>query len=194
MSGSAYAFADRPVGTPGEGACVVSSGSEQARVLFVCMGNICRSPTAEGVFRALLAREEIDHAVFVDSAGTGGWHAGEPPDRRATAAASKRGYDLSGQRARQVTLDDFHHFHFLVAMDSQNIRDLRAIAPNSLREKPRLLLDFATDPLPTREVPDPYYGGVDGFDRVLDLVEAGCAGLLREVVAFLRSPERADAR
>ena len=166
----------------------MSSDSGQARVLFVCMGNICRSPTAEGVFRALLARESLEERVFVDSAGTGGGHAGEPPDGRAAAAAAKRGYDLSAQRARQVSLNDFHHFHFMIAMDSQNIRDLRAIAPAAMREKPRLLLDFAREPLPTREVPDPYYGGVDGFDRVLDLVEAGCHGLLHEVASFLRAP------
>lgn len=165
----------------------MSNDSGQARVLFVCMGNICRSPTAEGVFRALLAREALEERVFVDSAGTGGWHAGEPPDARASAAAAKRGYDLSAQRARQVSLNDFHHFDFMVAMDAQNIRDLRAIAPASLREKPRLLLEFARTPLPTREVPDPYYGGVDGFDRVLDLVEAGCEGLLHEVAARLRA-------
>lgn len=165
----------------------MSSESGQASVLFVCMGNICRSPTAEGVFRALLARESLEARVLVDSAGTGGWHAGEPPDRRAAATAAKRGYDLSAQRARQVSLSDFEHFDFMVAMDSQNIRDLRAIAPAPLREKPRLLLDFAREPLPTREVPDPYYGGVDGFDRVLDLVEAGCHGLLHEVASFLRA-------
>lgn len=172
----------------------MSSGPDNARVLFVCMGNICRSPTAEGVFRAMLARESLDASVFVDSAGTGGWHAGEPPDRRAAAAALRRGYDLSGQRARQVTLGDFHHFHYIVAMDSQNLRDLRAVAPGSFKDKPRLLLDYASEPLSTREVPDPYYGGADGFDRVLDLVEAGCAGLLREVVAFLRDPARDERR
>jgi protein-tyrosine phosphatase len=158
-----------------------------ARVLFVCMGNICRSPTAEGVFRALLARDRLEERVYVDSAGTGGWHAGEQPDRRAQAAAKKRGYDLSGQRARQVTLNDFHHFHVIAAMDEDNLNHLHSIAPTSHRERVRLLLDFADPPLPTREVPDPYYGGVDGFDHVLDLVEAGCEGLLRHVNDILRS-------
>jgi len=156
-----------------------------ARVLFVCMGNICRSPTAEGVFRALLARDGLEERVYVDSAGTGGWHAGEAPDRRAQAAALKRGYDLSCQRARQVTLSDFHHFDVLAAMDEQNVSHLRSIAPASLRDKVTLLLEFADPPVDAREVPDPYYGGVDGFDHVLDLVEAGCEGLLRHVRTLL---------
>ncbi|MGP1308608.1 MAG: low molecular weight protein-tyrosine-phosphatase [Phycisphaerales bacterium] len=156
-----------------------------ARVLFVCMGNICRSPTAEGVFRALLAEADLEGRVYVDSAGTGGWHAGEPPDRRAQAAAKQRGYDLSAQRARQVTLNDFHHFDVVAAMDGENLRHLHAIAPPSTRERVRLLLEFSQQPLDTTEVPDPYYGGVDGFDHVLDLVEAGCRGLLDHVRAML---------
>jgi protein-tyrosine phosphatase len=148
------------------------------------MGNICRSPTAEGVFRAILARENLEGRVFVDSAGTGGWHAGEAPDRRSQAAALRRGYDLSAQRARQVTLNDFHHFDLILAMDADNLRNLHAIAPASLREKARLLLDFADPPPDTLEVPDPYFGD-DGFDHVLDLVEAGCEGLLTRVRTIL---------
>ncbi len=154
------------------------------------MGNICRSPTAEGVFRAILAREKLEGRVFVDSAGTGGWHSGEAPDRRSQAAAARRGYDLSSQRARQVSLNDFHHFDIILAMDADNLRNLHAIAPASLRGKVRLLLDFA-DPAPdTREVPDPYFGD-DGFDLVLDLVEAGCEGLLvhvREILDASNTP------
>jgi protein-tyrosine phosphatase len=150
------------------------------------MGNICRSPTAEGVFRAILARENLERRVFVDSAGTGGWHAGEAPDRRSQAAAARRGYDLSAQRARQVSLNDFHHFDLILAMDADNLGNLHAIAPPSLREKIRLLLDFADPPAETREVPDPYFGD-DGFDHVLDLVEAGCEGLLTHVRAILDS-------
>ncbi len=134
----------------------------------------------------MLARENLEGRVFVDSAGTGGWHAGEAPDRRSQAAAAKRGYDLSTQRARQVSLNDFHHFDLILAMDSDNLRNLHAIAPASLREKVHLLLDFAEPAASTREVPDPYYGD-DGFDLVLDLVESGCEGLLARVREMLEA-------
>jgi protein-tyrosine phosphatase len=144
------------------------------RILFVCMGNICRSPTAEGVMRHLLAERGLDGEIEVESAGTGGWHAGDPPDARATATARARGITLEGA-ARQVTPEDFADFDLLVAMDRDNLRDLRAIAPPGAEEKIRLLLH------PERDVPDPYYGGPRGFEEVLDLVEAGCARLLDDL-------------
>jgi len=164
---------------------VSDTPKDHSRILFVCMGNICRSPTAEGVFRALLARENLEARVFVDSAGTGGWHCGSPPDRRAQAAALRRGYDLSAQRARQVSIGDFHHFDVIAAMDEDNLERLRAIAPASLAGKARLLLEFIEPPVDTREVPDPYQGGPEGFEHVLDLIEAGCEGLLRHVRSLL---------
>ena len=146
------------------------------RVLFVCMGNICRSPTAEGVMAALL-REEGRDDVELDSAGTGGWHAGSPPDERATEAARRRGIVLQGA-ARQVRASDFADFDLLVAMDRSNLRDLLALAPDdAARAKVRLLADG------DRDVPDPYYGGERGFDDVLDLVTEACERLLDEVRA-----------
>jgi protein-tyrosine phosphatase len=144
------------------------------RILFVCMGNICRSPTAEGVMRHLLAERGLGGEIEVQSAGTGGWHAGDPPDARATAAARERGIALDGA-ARQVTAEDFDEFDVLVAMDRDNLANLRAIAPAGTEHKLRLLLDEG------RDVPDPYYGGPGGFEDVLDLVESGCARLLDDL-------------
>jgi protein-tyrosine phosphatase len=142
------------------------------RILFVCMGNICRSPTAEGVMRRLIADEGLD--IEVDSAGTGGWHAGEPPDERATVAAQRRGVTLEGA-ARQVKESDFRRFDLLVAMDRGNLRDLLDLAPDEeAREKVRLLVADA-------DVPDPYYGGDRGFETVLDMVESACRELLDEL-------------
>jgi len=151
------------------------------RILFVCMGNICRSPTAEGVMRSLLREQGLQSAVEVDSAGTGGWHLGDPPDTRATAAAARRGISLEGA-ARQVSPQDFDRFDLLVAMDRENLRNLLAIAPDAAaREKVRLLREFDPAARGDLDVPDPYYGGADGFDEVLDLVEGACRGLLDEV-------------
>lgn len=147
------------------------------RVLFVCLGNICRSPTAEAVFRAFLAREAPGLAVEVDSAGTHAFHAGSAPDERAIAAAARRGFDLSPLRARVVTMADFERFDLLLAMDEQNFRQLRRLAPPALRPRVRRLLDFAPH-LQRRDVPDPYYGGATGFEEVLDLVEEAARGLL----------------
>ena len=142
------------------------------RLLFVCMGNICRSPTAEGVMRRLIADEGLD--IEVDSAGTGGWHAGEPPDERATIAARRRGVTLEGV-ARQVKPADFRRFDLLVAMDRGNLRELLDLAPDEeAREKVRLLVADA-------DVPDPYYGGDRGFEKVLDMVESACRELLDEL-------------
>jgi protein-tyrosine phosphatase len=144
------------------------------RILFVCMGNICRSPTAEGVMRHLLAERGLDHEIEVQSAGTGGWHAGSPPDARSARAAAARGITLEGA-ARQVTRADFEEFDLLVAMDRDNLADLRAIAPPGTEHKVRLLLGDG------RDVPDPYYGGPHGFEHVLDLVEGACEQLLDEL-------------
>jgi low molecular weight protein-tyrosine phosphatase len=153
------------------------------RVLFVCLGNICRSPTAEAVMARLVAEAELEHAIELDSAGTGAWHVGSPPDERATAAAAARGVTMRGA-ARQVTDDDFHAFDLLLAMDAENHRVLRASAPHpEAAAKVRMLREFdpASSDAVSLDVPDPYYGGPDGFDNVLDLVEAACAGLLAEL-------------
>jgi protein-tyrosine phosphatase len=155
------------------------------RILFVCMGNICRSPTAEGVMRALLSDAGLDGRIEVDSAGTGGWHAGDPPDARAVEAARARGIALDGG-ARQVTAADFERFDLLLAMDRENARELRDRAPDeAARAKVRLLREFDPEAVAAGDldVPDPYYGGPDGFERVLDLVQAACRGLLDEVRA-----------
>ncbi|HEU4658421.1 MAG TPA: low molecular weight protein-tyrosine-phosphatase [Capillimicrobium sp.] len=153
------------------------------RILFVCMGNICRSPTAEGVMRRMLEDAGLADRVTIDSAGTGGWHAGEPPDARATAAARRRGIALDGA-ARQVTAADFEEFDLILAMDRDNLAELHRRAPDDeARDRVRLLREFdpASAGAPDLDVPDPYYGGPTGFDTVLDQVEAACAGLLDEV-------------
>lgn len=149
-------------------------------VLFVCMGNICRSPTAEGVFRKLASEAGLDGQVLVDSAGTHGYHVGAPPDARAAAAARARGFDLSTLRARRVVAADFHRFDLILAMDEDNLADLRQIAPDGARAELRLLLEYAPRPRGLT-VPDPYYGGRGGFDLVLDLVTDACAGLVEEI-------------
>jgi len=159
------------------------------KILFVCMGNICRSPTAEGVMRSLVREQGLEDRIEVASAGTGGWHAGEPPDARATAAARRRGIALDGA-ARQVRPEDFEDFDLLIAMDRENLRGLLAIAPDEdAAAKVHLLREFdpASAGAPDLDVPDPYYGGDRGFDTVLDLVQAACRGLLEE----LRAAERA---
>jgi protein-tyrosine phosphatase len=151
------------------------------RILFVCMGNICRSPTAEGVMRSLLLEAGLQERIEVDSAGTGGWHAGDPPDARATEAARARGIALAGA-ARQVGPEDFERFDMLVAMDRENLRDLLAMAPDEdAAEKVRLLREFDAAAAGDLDVPDPYYGGARGFERVLDLVTAACRGLIDEL-------------
>lgn len=156
-------------------------GSASVGILFVCLGNICRSPTAHGVFQHKINLAGLGHLVSIDSCGTGDWHAGKPPDARASAAAALRGYDLSKLRARQVTARDFDQFDIILAMDESNLEDLQGLAPADYRGQLALLLDFAPG-LSGRAVPDPYYGGEHGFDEVLDLVEAASDGLL-EVVA-----------
>jgi protein-tyrosine phosphatase len=148
-------------------------------VLFVCMGNICRSPTAQGVFEHLLEAARLSEHIDVDSAGTHAYHIGEKPDKRATQAAAGRGIDLSRQRARRVEAADFARFDYVLAMDSSNLEDLIAICPQQHRDKIQLFLEFAED-LSQREVPDPYYGGDQGFERVLDLIEMGARALLED--------------
>ncbi len=162
----------------------LAGGSEQrVRLLFVCLGNICRSPTAEGVMRALVREAGLQERVQVASAGTGSWHVGSPPDERASAAARARGLSLRGT-ARQVRGADFLQFDLLLAMDRSNRRELRRMAPGEReREKVRLLREF--DPASARaadlDVPDPYYGAAGGFEEVLDLVQAACEGLLAQL-------------
>lgn len=150
------------------------------KVLFVCMGNICRSPTAEGVFVELLKRHGLEDRIHVDSAGTHAYHVGSAPDPRARAAAAKRGADLGSQRARKVAPEDFEDFDYILAMDRDNLEILEAVCPPEQRDKLQLLLAFAPD-VGVDEVPDPYYGGAAGFERVLDLIEAAAEGLLREI-------------
>jgi protein-tyrosine phosphatase len=160
------------------------------RLLFVCMGNICRSPTAEAVMRAVVAREGLDGHVEIDSAGIGSWHVGEPPDRRSAAAAAARGITLDGA-ARQVTAADFEAYDLLLAADEQNVAALRGLAPDDGAAGKVVLLrayDPASAAAGDLEVPDPYYGGADGFDHVLDLVEAACDGLVASLRAEGRLP------
>lgn len=152
-------------------------------VLFVCLGNICRSPTAEGVMRHLVAEAGLQDQVEIDSAGTGDWHIGHAADARSAEAAAKRGIELTS-RARQVTPEDLDRFDHVVAMDRSNLSDLRAMAGTPEQEaKLSLLREFDPDSVAAAdlEVPDPYYGGAQGFERVLDVVEAGCRGLLEEI-------------
>ncbi|MDF2073111.1 low molecular weight phosphotyrosine protein phosphatase [Pseudomonas mendocina] len=149
------------------------------KVLFVCLGNICRSPTAEGVFRHKLRAAGLEDRVQVDSAGTGDWHVGKAPDSRTRQAALRRGYDLSAQRARQVEVADFQRFDLILAMDQSNLRNLKAMRPTDARADLDLYLrrfELALD-----EVPDPYYGGEDGFEQVLDLIEQASDALLLEI-------------
>jgi protein-tyrosine phosphatase len=149
------------------------------RVLFVCLGNICRSPLAQGVFENALRREGLEDEVFVDSAGTGSWHVGHPPDERAQRSARFRGLDLSTQRARRVTPDDCQSFDYILTMDEENYRAVSALCRQGGAEV-RPFLDYAADS-PETEVPDPYYGRPDGFEHVLDLVEEASEGLLEEI-------------
>lgn len=150
------------------------------RVLFVCLGNICRSPTAHGVFRAKVREQGLQQRVQIDSCGTGDWHIGHPPDARAAAEAAARGYDIGDLRARQVQATDFRDYDYILAMDEQNLADLRALCPDDYPGYLGLFLPF--DPAASvTEVPDPYYGGEEGFALVLDMVEAASDGLLREI-------------
>jgi protein-tyrosine phosphatase len=150
------------------------------KVLFVCMGNICRSPTAEIVFRQIVAREDPGLAIEIESAGTASYHVGSLPDPRTRDAALRRGYNMSALRAREVEPRDFIRFDLILAMDRENLEVLRRRAPVDARRRIRLFMEFAPE-TDTADVPDPYYGGPNGFEEVLDLVEAASLGLLRHV-------------
>ncbi len=149
-------------------------------VVFVCMGNICRSPTAEAVFRQYVERAGLEDQIVIDSAGTHDYHIGAPPDGRTQRAAQQRGFDMSDLRGRQVQADDFAHFDYVLAMDKANLAILDKLKPVASPTQARLFLEFAHHHV-EREVPDPYYGGEDGFERVLDMVEDAAAGLLQHI-------------
>jgi protein-tyrosine phosphatase len=150
------------------------------RVLFVCLGNICRSPSVEGVFRKLVDDAGLAHTIEIDSAGTGSWHVGKAPDRRAQATAQQRDIDITGLRARQIIPQDFAAFDYLIAMDQQNLADLNQSRPRSSQSTIQLLLDFGEGKT-GREVPDPYYGSTADFEHMFDLIEQGAAGLLNHI-------------
>lgn len=149
-------------------------------VLFVCLGNICRSPTAEAVFRQKAAKAGLD--VLIESAGTSGAHTGQRPDRRSMAVGEKRGYNFEGQTSRRVRKTDFLYYDYILAMDRQNLRDLERVKPENAKSNPLLFLNFMSDPT-IIDVPDPYYGGPRGFDHVLDLIEEASEGLIAEIRA-----------
>jgi len=154
----------------------VTEIKEKISVLFVCMGNICRSPTAEGVFRHHVSRAGLFERFVIDSAGTHAYHVGNPPDRRAAVAAERRGVSLIDLRARRVSDEDFERFDYIIAMDEDNVAHLKEQAPPEYHSKVSLFLEYSAGK--EREVPDPYYGGTSGFERVLDLVEEASRGLL----------------
>ena len=153
------------------------------RVLFVCTGNICRSPTAEGVLRKIVSDAGMNQQIIVDSAGTHGSHQGHPPDSRAQSAAKSRGYDLSKLKARKLAADDFEHFDLLLAMDEGHFSIMQRIAPPGTRDKVKMFLSYArnTGGPTAMEVPDPYYGAPGGFERVLDLIEDAANGLFASI-------------
>ena len=154
--------------------------SGNINVLFVCTGNICRSPAAEGVFRSIVDARGLGDRIGVDSAGTGSWHVGEPPDARMQEAALRRGVDLSAQRARQVRGDDFMAFDVIAAMDRGHLQQLTQLCPPGENQRLMLFLERVPD-VGVLDVPDPYYGAADGFEAVMDLVERGAAALLAEI-------------
>jgi len=163
------------------------------RILFVCLGNICRSPMAEGVFRRVVEEECILDRFEIDSAGLGDWHVGQAPDTRAQAAASSRGIDISGQSARQVEPEDFARFDLLLVMDRSNFAELKRRAPGDARAKVRHFLDFAPH-VATKDVPDPFFGGAEGFDHALDLIEEAAHGLLASLVGEETMPVKRGAQ
>ena len=162
------------------------------RLLFICLGNICRSPMAEGMFRHVANEEGVGHLFKIDSAGMGDWHKGEAPDARAQSAALERGVDISGQASRKVELEDFDDFDLVLAMDASNISDLLEIAPHDARHKIRRFLEYAPH-MGVEDVPDPYYGGPEGFGHALDLIEAAARGLLADVLKESGHSAKKDA-
>ncbi|MDH3582317.1 MAG: low molecular weight phosphotyrosine protein phosphatase [Hyphomicrobiales bacterium] len=165
---------------------------ENYRILFVCLGNICRSPIGEGIFAHIAAEAGLEGSIFVDSAGTGGWHVGNPPDPRARTAAAARGISISHQRARQVTREDFSDFDLILAMDRDNLETLRRLAGGDPGERVKLLLDYAPE-AGLRDVPDPYYGGPQGFEEVLDLIETASRGLLADLTGGAKPAQRPES-
>jgi protein-tyrosine phosphatase len=161
---------------------IIMMNYSKIKVLFVCMGNICRSPTAEGVFRYYVSEAGQADNIIVDSAGTHDYHIGSSPDRRAQQAALQRGYDLSGLRGRQVGKMDFHEFDYILAMDKENLANLIQICPPQEQHKLKLFMEFSKE-FSEREVPDPYYGGNQGFENVLNMVEDAASNLLKEILA-----------
>lgn len=153
--------------------------TEPVRVLFVCLGNICRSPSAEGVFRALVEKAGLAEQIDIDSCGTGHWHIGKSPDARAQEAARRRGIDISGLRARQFSPEDLDSFDYVLVMDHQNLADIRDVWHQNGGTRPALFLEYGSSE--HDEVPDPYYGGVDGFEVVLDLIHEAGEGLLADI-------------
>ncbi len=164
-----------------------SAGTARSSVLFVCMGNICRSPLAEGVFRAYVARAGLQKSIRVDSAGTHDYQLGQPPDPRALAAAARRGFKLPPHRARRVGARDFGRFEWILAMDRHNLRELQALRPEDYEGHLGLLLALRDPSLPD-EVPDPYYGGTQEFETALDLIEQGAKALLQALRQRLATP------
>ncbi len=163
--------------------------STPTRLLVVCLGNICRSPMAEGALRARIEASPLAGRVEVDSAGTGGWHAGEPPDRRAIACARRHGVDIGGLRARQLRGADFHDFDWLLCADADNLRDVRRLAPQGLETRATLLLDWAgSSGAGALEVPDPYYGGQADFEHVWSLVDAAAQAAVTRLLQPTRAP------
>ena len=156
--------------------------NKKFNVLMVCLGNICRSPTAQSVFESMVVEAGLDHLIEVDSAGTSNWHIGKAPDARSQAAAAARGYDLTSQRGRQVAREDFENFHYILAMDHSNLSDLQRMQPPGSQAQLALLLDYGSA-RETTEVPDPYHGGSAGFELVIDLIEDACRDLLRHIRA-----------
>ncbi len=159
------------------------------KVLFVCMGNICRSPMAEGVFHKLVNEAGLDDRISIDSAGTHSYHVGDAPDQRAQATLLDQGIDISGLRGRQVADPDFKHFDYIVAMDTANLNNLKRRAPFNYQKKIRLMLSYSRK-FPNLDVPDPYYGGAEGFDQVLKMVEDAGQGLLKEIQENLEGSTR----
>jgi len=152
------------------------------KVIFICMGNICRSPTAHGVFEQLVESKGLSDKIFTDSAGTHAYHIGESPDPRSQATAMSYGVDISHQRAQKVTVDDFEYYDYIIAMDSSNYYDLKQLAPTGLEHKIYRFMEFAPD-WDNKDVPDPYYGGGNGFENVFKMVEAASEGLLKHILA-----------
>lgn len=159
---------------------IEKGASQMTKVLFVCMGNICRSPSAQGVFRKMVTDAGLDGCVLIESAGTHAYHVGEPPDGRAQQAAKRRGYEIGDLRARQITQEDFRNFDLILAMDWENLALLQQQCPRAHKHKLHLLMRFAGEH-DAATVPDPYYGGPEGFNTVLDYVEDACQGLIEVV-------------